>query len=47
MNVGSLTQLALEGAPTDEIRAFIEFTTRVGLPNTLTEVGPSPACLSR
>ncbi len=41
VNIGSLTQLVLEGAPTDEIREFIEFTTRVGLPNTLTEVGLS------
>jgi glycerol dehydrogenase len=39
VNVGSLTQLVLEGAPTGEIRDFIEFTTRVGLPTTLTEVG--------
>jgi glycerol dehydrogenase len=29
----------LEGAPTSEIRDFIEFTTRVGLPTTLTEAG--------
>lgn len=41
VNIGSLTQLVLEGAPTQEIRDFIEFTTRVGLPNTLTEVGLS------
>lgn len=41
VNIGSLTQLVLEGAPTSEIRDFIEFTTRVGLPNTLTEVGLS------
>ena len=41
VNIGSVTQLVLEGAPTDEIRAFVEFTTRVGLPNTLTEVGLS------
>jgi glycerol dehydrogenase len=39
VNIGSVTQLVLEGAPTSDIRAFIEFTTRVGLPNTLTEVG--------
>jgi glycerol dehydrogenase len=39
VNIGSLTQLVLEGAPTGEIRDFIEFTTRVGLPTTLTEVG--------
>jgi glycerol dehydrogenase len=39
VNIGSLTQLVLEGAPSGEIRDFVEFTTRVGLPNTLTEVG--------
>jgi glycerol dehydrogenase len=41
VNIGSVTQLVLEGAPTAELRAFVEFTTRVGLPNTLTEVGLS------
>lgn len=41
VNIGSLTQLVLEGAPTQEIEDFIEFTTRVGLPNTLTEIGLS------
>lgn len=39
VNIGSLTQLVLEGAPTQEIRDFIVFTTKVGLPTTLTEVG--------
>lgn len=39
VNLGTTTQLVLEGAPTAEIEAFVEFTTRVGLPNTLTEVG--------
>ena len=39
VNVGSVTQLVLEGAPFADIRAFVEFTTRVGLPTTLTEVG--------
>ncbi|WP_320776309.1 glycerol dehydrogenase [Streptomyces sp. CRN 30] len=39
VNIGSLTQLVLEGAPAGDIREFIEFTTRVGLPTTLTEVG--------
>jgi len=39
VNIGSLTQLVLEGAPTSDIRDFVEFTTRVGLPTTLTEVG--------
>jgi glycerol dehydrogenase len=41
VNIGSVTQLVLEGAPVQEIRDFVEFTTRVGLPNTLTEVGLS------
>lgn len=39
VNIGSITQLVLEGAPTEEIEDFIAFTTMVGLPNTLTEVG--------
>jgi len=39
VNIGSVAQLVLEGAPTSDIRDFIEFTTRVGLPTTLTEVG--------
>ncbi len=43
VNIGSTAQLVLEGAPTTEIEDFIVFTTRVGLPNTLTEVGLSPA----
>lgn len=42
VNIGSVTQLVLEGAPTEEIEDFIVFTTRVGLPNTLTEIGLSP-----
>jgi glycerol dehydrogenase len=41
VNIGSITQLILEGAPTDEIEDFIVFTTRVGLPTTLTEIGLS------
>lgn len=39
VNIGSVTQLVLEGAPSSDIRDFVEFTTRVGLPNTLSEVG--------
>lgn len=39
VNIGSVTQLVLEGAPTEELRDFIIFTTKVGLPNTLTEIG--------
>ncbi|MGV9767978.1 glycerol dehydrogenase [Microbacterium sp. NPDC003461] len=42
VNIGSVTQLVMEGAPTEEIEDFIVFTTRVGLPNTLTEIGLSP-----
>ena len=41
VNIGSLTQLILEGAPSSDIRDFVEFTTRVGLPTTLTEIGLS------
>jgi len=39
VNIGSVTQLVLEGAPTKDIEDFVIFTTKVGLPNTLTEVG--------
>lgn len=39
VNIGSLTQLVLEGAPEREIDKFAEFTARVGLPTTLTEAG--------
>lgn len=42
VNIGSVAQLILEGAPTAELEDFIEFTTLVGLPNTLTEIGLSP-----
>ncbi len=42
VNIGSLTQLVLEGAPTEDIEEFVRFTTRVGLPNTLTEIGLTP-----
>jgi len=41
VNIGSLTQLVLEGAPRTEVEDFIEFTTLVGLPTTLTEIGLS------
>jgi glycerol dehydrogenase len=43
VNVGTVTQLVLEGAPSQEVEDFIAFTTRVGLPNSLTEIGISPA----
>ena len=39
VNIGTLTQLVMEGAPASEIEDFVVFTTRVGLPNTLTEIG--------
>lgn len=39
VNIGSVAQLVLEGAPQREIADFVVFTTKVGLPNTLTEVG--------
>ncbi|MDR0483095.1 MAG: glycerol dehydrogenase [Cellulomonadaceae bacterium] len=39
VNIGSVTQLVLEHAPMKDIEDFVIFTTRVGLPNTLTEVG--------
>ncbi|WP_438612476.1 hypothetical protein [Kocuria arenosa] len=32
----------LEGAPSSELVDFIEFTTRVGLPTTRTEIGLRP-----
>ena len=39
VNIGSLTQLLLEGAATSEVDDFAAFTARVGLPVTLTEAG--------
>lgn len=39
VNIGTIAQLVLEGAPADEIEDFVVFTTKVGLPNTLTEIG--------
>lgn len=42
VNLGTMTQLVLEGAPTREIEAFVEFTTKVGLPNSLSEIGLTP-----
>lgn len=39
VNIGTLTQLILEGRPSDEIADFVAFTTRVGLPTTLIEAG--------
>ncbi|WP_281412339.1 glycerol dehydrogenase [Brevibacterium oceani] len=42
VNIGTLAQLVLEGAAAEEIEDFVVFTTKVGLPNTLTEIGLSP-----
>ena len=42
VNLGSVAQLVLEGATPADLREFIEFTTTVGLPTTLTEVGIKP-----
>ncbi len=42
VNLGSVAQLVLEGATPGDLRDFIEFTTAVGLPTTLTEVGIRP-----
>ncbi|WP_146340580.1 glycerol dehydrogenase [Nesterenkonia sp. NBAIMH1] len=42
VNIGTTTQLVLEGAPAQEIEDFIVFTTKVGLPNSLTEIGLTP-----
>lgn len=42
VNLGSVAQLVLEGATPGDLREFIEFTTAVGLPTTLTEVGIRP-----
>ncbi|WP_017613498.1 glycerol dehydrogenase [Nocardiopsis salina] len=39
VNIGSLTQMLLEGEEASEIDEFAEFTARVGLPTTLTEAG--------
>lgn len=39
VNLGTTVQLILEGAPTEDLEDFIEFSSRVGLPTTLTEVG--------
>ena len=42
VNIGTCAQLIMEGADAQELEDFIEFTTKVGLPNTLTEVGLTP-----
>ncbi|WP_424217422.1 glycerol dehydrogenase (plasmid) [Streptomyces sp. BI20] len=39
VNIGTLAQLVLEGAPTEELDAFLRFGRSVGLPTTLSEVG--------
>jgi len=40
---GVLTQLVLEGAPSDETATVLAFCTRVGLPVTLAELGLADA----
>jgi glycerol dehydrogenase len=35
--IGTMAMFVLEGRPDDEVADFVEFTTRIGLPNTLTE----------
>ncbi|MFJ9343240.1 glycerol dehydrogenase [Streptomyces sp. NPDC101733] len=39
VNMGTLAQLVLEGAPTDELDTWLRFSRSVGLPTTLAEVG--------
>lgn len=41
VNLGTVTQLVLEGAPDDEVRDLVVLTARLGLPSTLAEVGLS------
>lgn len=42
VNIGTLTQLIMEGAQSAEIEDFIVFSTKVGLPNSLAEIGLTP-----
>ena len=42
VNIGTIAQLIMEGADNDELEDFIEFSTKVGLPTTLTEIGLTP-----
>ncbi len=39
VNIGTLAQLILEGAPTEELDTYLGFSRAVGLPTTLAEVG--------
>ncbi|MFJ8017704.1 glycerol dehydrogenase [Streptomyces sp. NPDC096339] len=39
VNIGTLAQLVLEGAPTEELDTYLEFSRSVGLPTTLAEIG--------
>ncbi len=41
VNLGTVTQLVLEGAPDEEVRDLVVLTARLGLPTTLAEVGLS------
>ncbi|MEV7723116.1 glycerol dehydrogenase [Streptomyces sp. NPDC087917] len=43
VNMGTLAQLVLEGAPTDELDTWLRFSRSVGLPTTLAEVGLADA----
>lgn len=43
VNIGTITQLVLEGRPTTEITDFIELSLELGLPVTLADIGlPDP-----
>ncbi|MFJ2404240.1 glycerol dehydrogenase [Streptomyces xanthochromogenes] len=39
VNIGTLAQLVLEGASTDELDTFLRFGHKVGLPTTLADIG--------
>ncbi|MEV7521105.1 glycerol dehydrogenase [Streptomyces sp. NPDC091371] len=39
VNIGTLAQLVLEGADTDELNTYLKFSRAVGLPTTLAEIG--------
>jgi glycerol dehydrogenase len=41
VNLGTLAQLVLEGAPTEELDTWLRFSRAVGLPTTLAEIGLS------
>ncbi|MFE0105254.1 glycerol dehydrogenase [Streptomyces sp. NPDC059009] len=39
VNLGTLAQLVMEGAPTEELDTFLRFSRSVGLPTTLADIG--------